>query len=157
MKPRHAMWTLGAYAGLLLLASTRFSVVSWILGKWAWTWEYFQYSYRNGWGSQYQSDYSFVVVLTYLAAFGVGIVGYVMAGERVAGGWSVLALMLCVLGLISFLIEGTHWLWEHHLSWIAICPAASLALAALAIIQLAKRAKPAAGDYRLEEKAKSQR
>ncbi len=141
------MWTLGAYAGLLLLASTRFSVVSWMFGRWAWTWEYFQYSCRNGWGYQYQSDYSFAVVLTYLVAFVVGIVGYVIAGKRIAGGWSFLALILCVLGSISFFIEGTHWLWEHHLSWIAICPAASIALAALAIIQLAKRTDLAAGGY----------
>jgi hypothetical protein len=144
MKSKHAIWTLCAYAGLLLLASTRFSVVSWIWGKWAWTWDYFQYSHRNGWGYHYQSDYSFTVVLTYLAAFWVGVIGYLMAGVRIAIAWSTLAMILCVLGLLSFLIEGSHWLWDHHLSWIAICPAASLLLAGVAVIQLGKAAEPVA-------------
>jgi hypothetical protein len=143
MKPKYAIWTLCFYAGLLLLASTRFSIVSWIVGKWAWSWEYFHYSYRNGWGYQYHSDYSFVVVLTYLAAFLVGLIGYLMAGRRIAGARSTLAIILCVLGLISFLVEGSHWLWDHHLSWIAICPAASLLLAGIAVVQLGKKAEQA--------------
>jgi hypothetical protein len=130
-----------AYAGLLILASTRFSVVSWIWGKWAWTWDYFQYSYRNGWGYQYRSDYSFVVVLTYLTAFLLGLIAHGMASTRGGGVWNSVAMILCVLGLVSFTIEGSHWVWEHHLSWIAICPAASLLLAVISIIQLAKNAE----------------
>jgi hypothetical protein len=145
MKSKYAIWTLWIYAALLLLGSTRFSVVSWIWGNRAWTWDYFQYSYRNGWGYQYHSDYSFVVVLTYLAAFLLGLIAHLMASARVASAWSTLATILCVLGLISFVIEGSHWFWEHHLSWIAICPAASLLLAAIAIIQLGKKTEQIAG------------
>jgi hypothetical protein len=142
MKAKHAIWMVCFYAGLLILASTRFSIVSWMWGQPAWTWNYFQYSYRNGWGYRYQSDYSLVVVLTYVAAFVVGFAGYLMASKRIAGVWSTCAIILCVLGLISFLLEGSHWLWDHHLSWIAICPAASLLLAAIGIIQLGKNAQP---------------
>ncbi len=42
--------------------------------KWAWTSEYFRYSYQNGWGYSYRNDYSLAVVLTYLAAFLVGLI-----------------------------------------------------------------------------------
>ena len=143
MKPKYAIWTLCSYAGLLLLAATRFSMVSWMVGQWAWSCDYLQYSYRNGWGYEYHSDYSFVVVLTYLAAFLVGFIGYRMAGSRIAGASSTLAMILCVLGLISFLVEGSHWLWDHHLSLIAICPAASLLLAGVAVVQLGKQAEQA--------------
>jgi hypothetical protein len=141
MKPKHAVWALCAFAGLLVLASTRFSVVSWIWGEWALTWDYFQYSYRNGWGYQYRSDYSFLVVLTYLTAFLLGLIAHALASTRLTGVWSALAIILCVLGLTSFAIEGSHWLWEHHLSWIAICPAASLLLVVICIIQLGKNAE----------------
>ena len=135
MKSKCAIWTVCFHVGFLLLASTKFSVVSWIWGRWAWTWDYFKYSYQNGWGYQFESDYSFLVVLTYLAAFATGILGYIMAGKRIASALSVPSVILCVLGMISFLIESSHWLWAHHLSWIAICPIASLVLAGAAIIQ----------------------
>jgi hypothetical protein len=145
MKPKYAIATLCFHAGLLLLASTRFSIVSWIVGKWAWSCDYIQYSYQNGWGYPYHSDYSSVVVLTYLAAFLVGVIGYLMAGRRIVGAGGTLAIILCVLGLISFLVEGSHWLWDHHLSLIAICPAASLLLAGVAVVQLGRNAEHARG------------
>jgi len=142
MKLKYPIAALCLHAGLLLLASTRFTVVSWIVGPPAWSWDYLQYAYRSGWGYQYHSEYALAVVLTYLAAFLVGIIGYAMAGRRIAGACSAPAILLCVLGSISFLIEGSHWLWDHHLSWIAICPAASLLLAGIAIVQLAMNSEP---------------
>jgi len=145
MKLKPAIRPLCAYVVLLILASTRFSVVSWIWGERAWTWDYFQYSHRNGWGYPYRSDYSFVVVLTYLAAFLLGLIAHGMASRQVAGLWNTAAMIVCVLGLVSFSIEGSHWLWEHARSWIAICPAASLLLAAISVIQLGKNAGPIAG------------
>jgi hypothetical protein len=138
MRPRHAVWTLGFHAGLLALASTKFSIVSWIWGSWPWSWNYFQYSYRNGWGYPYQSDYSLAVVVAYIAAYLVGMAGYGLAWHYVRGGWEVLGIILSVLGLVSFLIEGSHWLWSHHLSWIFVCPAASLLLAGVVIFRLGK-------------------
>jgi len=80
-------------------------------------------------------------VLTYLTAFLLGPIAHGMASTRVAGAWSAVAMLLCALGLISFAIEGSHWLWEHHLSWIAICPAASLLLAGVAVVQLGKKSE----------------
>src|ERR1051325_5637516 len=131
-----ALWTLCLHAAWLIMASTRFSLVGWIWGGYAWTWEYFQYSYKNGWGYQYRSDYSPVVVLTYIAAFFAGLIGYGVAWKHLSNGWTRLAAILSALGLISFLVEGGHWLWSYHLSWIVICPAGSVLLVGVVIIQL---------------------
>jgi hypothetical protein len=138
MRPKLALCTLCFHAGLLVVASTRFSVLSWIGGNYDWTWNYFQYSHRNGWGYQYQSDYSLGVVLTYITAYLAGVAGYGLACKHLSLGWNVLGIILSVLGLISFLIEGSHWVWTHNLSWIISCPAASLLLAGVVIIQLCR-------------------
>ena len=138
MKPKLALWALCFHAGLLILASTKFTVLSWIWGDHNWTWNYYQYTHRNGWGYQYQSEYSPLVVLTYIAAYLAGVAGYALVWKRVHYGWTSPALVLSALGLISFLIEGSHWAWSHHLSWIVSCPAASLLLAGVVVVCLAR-------------------
>ena len=134
MKSKLALWALCFHAGLLVLASTKFTVLSWMWGNYYWTWNYYQYSHRNGWGYQYQSEYSALVVLTYIAAYLAGVAGYALVWNRVHYGWTGPALILSALGLVSFLIEGSHWAWSHHLSWIVSCPAASLLLAGVVIV-----------------------
>ncbi|MCC5875797.1 MAG: hypothetical protein JJU11_06225 [Candidatus Sumerlaeia bacterium] len=142
MKSKSIIWMLGAHAALLLVASMNYSIVSWIWGRIDWTWNYFEYSHRTGWGTPYQSDYTLVVVLTYLTAFFLGLIAHGMACKRAGGMLNIIAMVLCTLGLISFAMEGSHWLWEHHLSWIAISPAASLLLAVISIVQLSRGARP---------------
>ena len=148
MKPKLAVWALCFHAGLLIVASTRLSVLSWIWGKHAWTWDYFQYAYQNGWGYKYQSDYSPAIVLLCIAAYLAGVTGYAMAWKFLPQVWPGLGGVLSALGLISFLIEGSHWLWRHNLSWVVSCPAASLLLAGGAIVWLggtgSRRAEPSA-------------
>jgi hypothetical protein len=139
MKNNYALLTLCSHTALLVLASTKLSVLSWIWGDYSWTWHYFRYCFKNGWGYQYQSDYSLFVVLAYIAAYLAGVVGYGMSRRHVHSGWNLLAGILSILGLISFLIEGSHWLWDHHLSLIAICPVASLILAVVAIVLLGRK------------------
>jgi hypothetical protein len=139
MKHSYTLLTLCSHTALLVLASTKLSVLSWIWGDHSWTWQYFRHTYKNGWGYQYKSDYSLFVVLAYIAAYLVGVVGYGMSRRHVHGGWNLLAGILSLFGLISFLIEGSHWFWNHHLSWIAICPAASLILAIVVIVQLGRK------------------
>ena len=146
MKRTYSIWLLCLYVGLLLLASTRFGIVSWIGGPWDWSWDYFLYAYENGWGYTYESDFSFWVVLTYLAAFTAGLRGHRMAGKRIAGVCSTLAVILCIFGLASFLVEGSHFLLNHRLSLIAICPAASLLLACIAIVQLGRAPRMLSSD-----------
>lgn len=138
MKPKHGIWMLAFHAGLLVLASTKFRVVSWIWGTWSWAWNFFEYSYQSGWGYTYESNYSLPVVSAYVAAYLVGMAGYFLAWNHVRGGWRVLGVILSGLGLVSFLIEGSHWLWSHHLCWIFICPTASLLLSVVVILQLGR-------------------
>ncbi|MEI7912328.1 MAG: hypothetical protein WCK77_22065 [Verrucomicrobiota bacterium] len=86
-------------------------------------------------------------MLAYIEAFAAGIIGYRMAGNRIAKALTVPAVALCVLGLISFLVEASHWLWDHHRTWIVVCPAASLLLAGFAIVRLYRNGGGAAGLY----------
>jgi hypothetical protein len=105
-------------------------------GKRSWAFDYFQYSYSDGWGYPCHSDYDLAVVFAYIAAYLLGIAAYSMTREYLRTRWILPALILCILGLISFSIEASHWLWGHHLSWIASCPAASLFLAIVVAFQL---------------------
>ena len=138
MRSKLAILLLCLHAFGLVLASTSFTAVSWIFGNRSWSFTYFQYCYSDGWGRPYQSDYALAVVIAYLAAFSLGIAAYVLAQGIARTGWVALGAILCFVGLISFLIEGSHWLWEHHLSWIATCPLASMVLAAVVGRQLWK-------------------
>jgi hypothetical protein len=144
MKPKHMLWALGLHAGLLVLAATKFTAVSWLWGKWALSFDYLQLAHVSGWGYTYVSDYSLPVVLAYVAAYLAGVAAYTMARGCVCTLWRLPALVLCVLGLLSFSIEASHWLWSHHLSLIASCPAASLVLAIVIGFQLVRmNARPA--------------
>ena len=107
------------HALLLLLASTDFTIVTAVLGQDSWRWSYFKYASQSGWGYEYVSDYTLLMVLTYIVAFAVGLVGFAVACLQ--GRWPIgmLGIVLSVLGLVSFGIEGSHWVWEHNRSWLA--------------------------------------
>jgi hypothetical protein len=111
------------HALLLLLASTDFTIVTAPLGRDAWRWSYFKYSSQAAWGYEYVSDYTLPMILTYIAAFAVGIVGFAVVCLQ--GRWLIgmLGVVLSVLGLVSFGIEGSHWVFEHNRSWLAFSPA----------------------------------
>jgi len=136
MKSKDASFTLCLHAGLLLLACTRFTVTSWIWGDASWSFNFFQYGYADGWGYVYQSDYSLGVVLAYLAAYMAGAVGYGLAWKYLANGWTIIGLLVSAVGAASFGLEATHWMWDHHLSVIAIAPVVSLILAVVVLVQL---------------------
>jgi hypothetical protein len=68
----------------------------------------------------------------YLLAFAVGIAGFSVAlqhGHRVVGS---LGVVLSVIGLVSFAIEGSHWMIEHNLTWLAFSPAVMFVLVLVA-------------------------
>ena len=44
----------------------------------------------------------------------------------------MLGVVLSVLGLVSFGIEGSHWVFEHNRSWLAFSPAIMFVLVVLA-------------------------
>jgi hypothetical protein len=120
--------TLLVHAVLLLLASTSFTIVTSVFGGAPFSWCYFQYSIRSGFGTPYVSDYSLATVIAYLLAFAAGLVGFSLAyyeGRRIIG---LLGVVLSVVGLISFSVEGSHWLFDHHRSWLLFSPALMLVL-----------------------------
>jgi hypothetical protein len=85
------------------------------------------------------------VVVTYLLAFAIGIFGFAMAfrdGRRIAG---ILGIILSVVGVISFAVEGSHWLFDHHRSWLAFSPVCMLTLVLIACVPGAASAKPSVG------------
>ena len=107
---------------LLMLAATDFSIVSWLWGDVCWSWNYFQYTYKSGWGQSYVSDYTFGQLLCYIAGYGLGAAAFAIVWVRYRILLSGIATVLCLLGVLSFLIEASHYLWSHHLSWIASFP-----------------------------------
>jgi hypothetical protein len=127
-----------AHVGLLVLASTCFTVVTG-LSDGQYQWEYFCYNSQHGWGVPYQFPYSLWVVLAYLSAYATGVAAYCMtyrSGSQIIGSTGVL---LCAVGFASFAFELTHWFVHHFASWIASAPITLLALAPLAAIQQYRR------------------
>lgn len=116
----------------LLLASSAFTLVTAPLGLAPFHWNYFAYTYRNGWGSIFHSDYTLAQVLTYLLAYGSGLVLYpLLTRPRILG---LLAALVCLAGVLSFALELSHWGVDHHLSWIVSFPIMLLPIAVWTIL-----------------------
>ena len=122
---------------LLALACTRFTLLTgWVNG--AWTCDFCTYRYGDGWGYVYRSDYTLPVILVYLAAYAAGLAVYQFAWSAGSRYLASTGLALCVVGLLSFGIEGSHWCLCHttsrglhrflchvpsrHRCWLSILP-----------------------------------
>jgi hypothetical protein len=109
----------------LVLASSAFTLLTFPLdGRWRWS--FFSYSYQNGWGYTYHSSYSIGEVLIYLVAYASGVVVYVSWPRR--GFLTVMAMLACLVGAGSFLMELLHWGIDFNLSLIVSLPALVLAI-----------------------------
>lgn len=127
-----------AHLVLLLLASTSFTVLTYFTER-RFQIQYFQYLWQHGWGLRYQFPYSLSVVLTYVAAYAVGVVVYYVAyrdGAKILGS---VGLLLCVAGVASFAFEATHWLVDHYTSLILSSPIVLGVLAPVVAIQQYRR------------------
>jgi hypothetical protein len=113
---------------LLVLASTNFTVISWMWGQTDWTWQYFSLSYRDGWGYAYVSEYSLGQVLCYIAAYALGVVAFGAAFAKWRFFAGVLGTILCLAGAATFTLEATHWLADYNFSLIASGPVAIIVL-----------------------------
>lgn len=115
------------HIALLLLASTNFTIVTFAREGTSFTWNYYTCTSRSGFGYEYVSDYSLPQVLTYIAAYATGLVTFVLFHLRFR--WiKIIGIVLSILGLMSFVVEGSHWLINHHRSWIASFPILFIAL-----------------------------
>ena len=117
---------------LLLLASTDFTAVTALFGGGSLRWEYFQYRFASGFGQPYVSEYSLLVVLTYCVAFACGALAYKQSSSRRLGS---AGLILSVLGVCSFVLEASHRIFAHHLSWLAFSPIINFVIAGVSLWQ----------------------
>jgi hypothetical protein len=127
---------LAIHAILLLLASTGFTIVTALLGKASLQWCYFKYASSNGWGGEYVSDFSASEIATYIIGFTFGVIGFSAAMKNNRPVVGVLGVVLSLLGILSFAIEGSHWFITHNRSWLAFSPAIMLLLVALVFVPL---------------------
>lgn len=125
---------IGVHVVLLILASTAFTIITAPLGHSSFNWNYFAYAHQDGWGYVYKSDYSLAQVLAYLLAYGSGVVVY--PWQTRPRFLAVPATLLCLAGVISFVIELSHWFFDHNLSWIASFPVVVLPIAVWTVISL---------------------
>lgn len=123
---------------LILLASTNFTIISFAREGTSFSWNYGTYSHRSGFGSAFVSEYSLLQILTYLSGFTLGIILFAIVYRKGLSILGLLGLGLCSLGVVSFMIEGSHWVTEHHLSWIASFPIALIFLWILLAVSLFK-------------------
>jgi hypothetical protein len=101
------------HAVLLSLAATSFTVVPGF-GNGGFECQYYRYIWQSGWGVPYQFPYSLPLVLTYLAAYAIGLPGYALvwrSGDRVVG---IVGVLFCAIGAASFAYELTHWFSNHY-------------------------------------------
>ena len=104
--------------------------------------EHFTYSHVNGFGHVYQSDYSFSVIVAYIFAYLAGVVAYIVAAKNVSLSVRTAGIVICLLGVASFLVEASHWVLDHNFSWIASFPVVLIVLAAVAVIQISRQTAP---------------
>lgn len=113
---------------LLVLAATNFTVLNVVLPSKHFTCNYYAFAWKTGFGFEYVSDYSLPQILAYLGAYGLGLIVYGFAVTRRWFYLGGLGLTLCALGMVSFLIELSHWVISHHVSFIVSFPVLMLVL-----------------------------
>ena len=118
----------------LLLASTAFTIVTAPLGLTSLHWNYFDFTYGNGWGYVYHSDYTLAQILIYVLAYTSGLILYPRLTRPSLT--ATLAAIVCLAGLFSFGIELSHWVFDHHLCLIGSFPILLLPFAIWTIISL---------------------
>ncbi len=122
MKRRMLAVLLLAHIVLLLLAATRFSIVSWLWGEVSWQLNYFQYAHRKLWGILYVSKYTLPQVVVYVLGYLVGLLTFWCADRALPAFLKGAGAIICLLGLVSFSLELSHWFCRHGISWIASFP-----------------------------------
>ncbi|HEY4329714.1 MAG TPA: hypothetical protein VGN88_08250 [Phycisphaerae bacterium] len=104
----------------LTLAATNFTLLTFPFSPSSFTISFFAYSYQNGWGYTYQSDFSLLQVLTYTLAYVSGI--FLLPLIAHPHFLAKFAQLISLAGALSFSLELTHWLIPHHLSIILSLP-----------------------------------
>lgn len=126
---------------LLLLAASKFTVLKVVFPSMNFGCNYYTVSWQHGWGYDYVSIYSLEQILTYLAAYGLGVVVYAFALKRRWVYLGGVGMTLCALGMVSFLIELSHWITTHNTSFIVSLPVVMLVLGVIWLVRFFKSKK----------------
>lgn len=111
----------------LLAGSTDFTIFTVLRRPHAFNWSYFDFSYSNGWGYVYQSAYSPWQIAAYVLAYASGLVLY---PKLTRPRWlASVAAGLSLMGAMSFVIEASHFIFDHNLSLIGSTPILLLPIA----------------------------
>lgn len=104
----------------LLAGSTNFTIFTALRRPHAFNWSYLDFSYSNGWGYVYQSAYSPWQIAAYLLAYASGLF---LHPKLTRPRWlASVAMGLCLMGVVSFVIEASHFVFDHNLSLIGSAP-----------------------------------
>lgn len=141
LRPR-TFWTLCvAHVALLALASTNFSIVSWLWQDWSFQFNAYDIAYRNGWGFKYESPFPLAQIACYIAAYMFGYAFFFLVWRAYRIQMSVIAAVLCALGALTFVLESTHWILSHNLSFIASIPGLLFVICMLLALQIERRTR----------------
>jgi hypothetical protein len=128
---------------LIALSASDFTILPEWVAHGKFQFNSFTVSHHSGWGSTYVSEYSLSQVVAYLFGNATGLIAFaliVRSGRRAIGGAGV---VLCSLGILSFVLEASHWLLNHHYSLIASVPVIILPLCLVAVFQLSRQSRDA--------------
>ena len=120
MKP--ITWLFLAHVVGILLAATRFTILTFSFDGGSFNVEFYRYAYEHGWGYVYQSCYSLPQMLTYVVAYSLGLPVFLHALARGHGLLGISGTLICGLGAISFVIESSHAVFNHNVSLLASFP-----------------------------------
>ena len=129
--------TLGIlHVALLILAATNFTVFSWFWGDASSSCDFYTLGYRNGHGYSYVSEYSLGQIICYILSYGLGVILFRSLWGNHHLGACFLGATFSFFGVISFTLEASHWLFNHHLSLIASFPIFVLLIWIFVIVRL---------------------
>ncbi len=105
----------------LLVAASNFTLITALLGHgFHWEFQFLAYNFSNGWGYVYQSDYSLAQVCAFLLAYASGLFVYPRFTHPPI--LAAIATLCCVAGTLSYGIELSHWVVDHHLTLVGSFP-----------------------------------
>jgi hypothetical protein len=127
---------LGLSVFLIIMAASDFTALPGADAERTFHFNYFTLSHTSGWGRTYVSEYSLSAVAAYLLGDGIGLLTFVSLFRSGFRRVAAVGAGLSLLGILSFGLEGSHWLLDHHHSAIVNLPDVYLLLCLVASVQV---------------------
>lgn len=117
-----------AHSLLIVLAGTSFTPITYFFDG-RWSVNLFKFGTNSGFGREYVSPYSELVICTFIGSFVLGALAHnltIRKSRRVLGA---IGLLVSLVGLCCFINEYFQLGRSEYNSWIYVCPPLVLALA----------------------------